>query len=474
MGSLELRRTALVSGTGLREAKPMADRRDLTRGSVCIQLVRLASPLSIGIIAMFSATLVDAYFLGQLGTQPLAAISYAFPVAFAIMSLAIGLAAGTGSLLSRAIGKGDRSRIVSLTTHSLVLAAITGVVVACIGTMTIRPLFLLIGAEGGVLDDIVAYMRIWYCALPLLVLSQVGASILRANGDSLVPSALMVATAVVGIALDPILIFGGFGIEAMGMEGAAWANFCARTVMPLVIIPVLLFRDRLINLKRTSWDEVLSSWREIGRIGIAAALGNAVNPAAIGVATAIVAVYGDQVVAGFGVAGRLESFAVVPMLALSGSIGPLAGQNWGAKKYERIRSAIRFSFLACFAWSAIVAIGFWVGAGWLAGQFSDSPIVVEEVSWYLWIVPITFAGYGVTIVAAGAFNALGRPMLGLGLYLVRSLLFYIPITLVATQFFDTTGVYAGIAIANLLAGLVILWLSLRWLNGMIERERQLG
>lgn len=450
----------------------MADRRDLTQGSIRAQLVRLAGPLSIGIVAMFSATLVDAYFLGRLGTQPLAAISYAFPVFFAVMSLAIGLAAGTGSVLSRAIGRGDRSRIVSLTTHSLVLAVIMGVVVAIIGTATIRPLFTLIGAEGGVLDDIVTYMRIWYYGLPLLVLAQVAGSILRANGDALVPSALMIATAAINIALDPILIFGGFGIEGMGMEGAAWAGFASRTVMPLVIIPVLLFRDRLINLSRTSWGEVFSSWREIARVGVAAALGNAVNPVAIGVVTAIVAVYGDQVVAGFGVAGRLEGFAVIPMLALSGSIGPVAGQNWGANKFERVREAIRFGFIICLGWSVVVAVGFWFAADWLASQFSDSPIVVEEVSYYLWIVPITFAGYGITIVAAAAFNALGKPILGLGLYLVRSLIFYIPLALIATSFFDTTGVYASIAIANIFSGLVILWLSFRWLDKMIEREKQ--
>lgn len=421
---------------------------------------------------MFSATLVDAYFLGRLGTQPLAAISYAFPVFFAVMSLAIGLAAGTGSVLSRAIGRGDRSRIVSLTTHSLVLAVIMGVVVAIIGTATIRPLFTLIGAEGGVLDDIVTYMSIWYYGLPLLVLAQVAGSILRANGDALVPSALMIATAAINIALDPILIFGGFGIEGMGMEGAAWAGFTSRTIMPLVIIPVLLFRDRLINLNRTSWGEVFSSWREIARIGVAAALGNAVNPVAIGVVTAIVAVYGDQVVAGFGVAGRLENFAVIPMLALSGSIGPVAGQNWGANKFERVREAIRFGFIICLVWSVVVAAGFWFVADWLASQFSDSPIVVEEVSYYLWIVPITFAGYGITIVAAAAFNALGKPILGLGLYLMRSLVFYIPLALIATSFFDTTGVYAGIAIANILTGIVVLWLSFRWLDKMIEREKQ--
>lgn len=436
-----------------------------------MQLVRLSTPLSIGIVAMFAVTIVDTYFLGQLGTQPLAAISYAFPVAFAVMSLAIGLAAGTGSVLSRAIGKGDRSRIVSLTTHSLVLALILGIIVAALGMVSIRPLFSLLGAEGGVLDDIEIYMRIWFYGLPLLVLAQVAGSILRANGDALVPSSLMIAGAAVNIALDPILIFGGFGIAGMGIEGAAWAAFASRIVMPVVIIPVLLFRDRLINLKRTSWGEVLESWKEIARIGVAAAIGNAVNPVAVSIVTAILAVYGDQVVAGFGVAGRLEGLAVIPMLALSGSIGPVAGQNWGAGQYGRVREAIRFAFLVCVGWSAFVAIIFWIGGGWFADQFSDAVVVGAEASEYLWIVPITFAGYGITIVAAGAFNALGRPVLGLGLYLVRSAIFYVPLAFVATALFDTTGVYVGIAIANVLAGVAILWLTFRWLDGMIESER---
>ena len=449
----------------------MVDRRDLTQGSVRLQLFRLASPLSVGIIAMFAVTIVDTFFLGQLGTQPLAAVSYAFPVAFAVMSLAIGLSAGTGSVLSRAIGKGDRSRIVSLTTHSLILALLLGILVAIVGTALIRPLFSLLGAQGSVLDDVETYMRIWFYGLPLLVLAQVAGSILRANGDALVPSSLMIAGAAVNVALDPILIFGGFGIEGMGIEGAAWAAFASRIVMPVAIIPVLLFRDRLINLRRTSWGEVFLSWREIARIGVTAALGNAVSPIAIAVVTGFLAVYGDQVVAGFGVVGRLEGFAVIPMLALSGSIGPVAGQNWGAGNFERVREAIRFAFAVCVVWSGIVAVTFWIWGPWLANQFSDAPVVGAEATEYLWIVPITFAGYGITIVAAAAFNALGRPSLGLIIYLVRALVFYIPLAFLATTFFDTTGVYVGIAIANVLAGIVILWMTFRWVGRMIEKEQ---
>lgn len=184
--------------------------------------------------------------------------------------------------------------------------------------------------------------------------------------------------------------------------------------MPAVIILILLFRDRLIKFSLIGWKRIFESWREITQIGVAAALGNAVNPFAIAI------VYGYQVVAGFGVAGRLESFAVIPMLAMSGSIGPIAGQNWGAEKFDRVRGAVKFGFQICLIWSAVIAMGFWFYADALAAQFSDSTVVSEEATQYLLIVPITSAGYGITIVAAAAFNALGKPMLGLFLYLVRS------------------------------------------------------
>lgn len=449
----------------------MPDKRDLTHGSVRYQLIRLAGPLVFGIIALISVGIVDAYFLGQLGTEPLAAISFAFPVSFAITSLAIGLSAGTGSVLSRSIGRKDRSRTKRLATDSLVLALLLSVVVAVIGYLTIRPLFSLVGAEGRILDLIEAYMAIWYLSFPLLVLAQVANNILRANGDALVPSGLMIGSAIVTILLDPLFIFGGFGIPGMGIEGAAWALVAGRIFIPLVAIPVLIFRDRILDFILPNLTDMLDSWREILRIGLPAALGNAVNPIGISIVTAMLAVYGAETVAGFGVATRLESFASIPMLALSGSIGPLVGQNWGAGKFDRVREAIRFAMLICFVWGVATAAIFAFAAGPLSAQFSDSATVTEEARLYLWIVPVTLAGYGVTIVAAGAFNALGRPILGLGLYLIRTAALYVPLASIATLLFATTGVYAAIAVTNVLAGIAVYFATFRWLDRMIERER---
>jgi len=450
----------------------MSDKRDLTTGSVRYQLIRLASPLTFGIISLFVVAIVEIYFVGRLGIQSLAAISFAFPVAFVMTSLSIGLAAGTASVLSRAIGGGDRSQIVSRATHSLLLAFSLGIFIGFLGTLIVRPLFELIGARGGVLDDIEIYMQIFFYSMPMFVLSQVSGSILRANGDALFPSAMMAVASAVNLALIPLFVNGGFGIEPMGIAGSAWAAFCSRLVMPLIIIPVLIFRYRLVSLSRTSWSAITESWGEIVRIGVPAALGNAINPIGISIVTGILAVYGNEVVAGFGVAGRLEAFATIPMLALSGSIGPLAGQNWGAGEYSRVAQGLRFAFLICLAWSVVMALFFWVFGDWIVSLFSAAEIVETEAQRYLWIVPITTAGYGITIVAAATFNALGRPLLGLGIYMIRTLAFYIPIAFVATALFNTTGVFVGLGIANVLAGVVIFWLALRLLKGLTDQAAE--
>ncbi len=452
------------------QSAAMRNKRDLTQGSVHYQLLRLASPLSAGIVAMFAVAIVDTYLLGQLGTDSLAAIGFAFPVSFTVMSLAIGLSAGTASVLARAIGGGDRTRIVSLATHGVLLAVLLGAGFSLCGILAVRPLFSAMGASGEVLEQVTAFMRIWFYSFPLLVLTQVSGSVLRANGDALVPSGMMIAGAAINIALDPFFIFGGFGIPAMGIEGAAWAAFVARCVVPFVLLPVLIFRDRLLSFARTSWAAVGESWREILRIGVAAALGNAASPFGLAVVTAMLAVYGDAVVAAFGVAGRLEAFGTIPMLALSGSIGPICGQNWGAGHFDRVRQALRFACSICLGWSLFMAGVFWFAGDALAGAFTGSEDVTEEAALYLSIVPVTVAGYGITIVAAGAFNALGRPLLGLSIYLVRIAIFYIPLAFVATLLFDSLGVYVAIALANLLAGLCVYRLAFRWLAQMTEEE----
>lgn len=439
---------------------PMKKSQDLTNGDVRGHLWRLGMPMAFGIIAVMSIGLVDAWFLGQVGTAELAAISFSFPVTFAISSVAIGLGAGTSSVVARAIGTGDQHRVKRLATDSLALAVLVVIVLSVLGWLTSRRLFAAMGAEGEVLDLVVAYMDIWYFGMPFLVVPMVAGSLLRAIGDARIPSLTMVLSAVVNIILDPILIFGLGPIAGMGMEGAAWATLIARAFSMALALSVLIFRERLIVLERAAWDEIRSSWRQVVSVGLPASLANMINPLALTVITAILARYNSETVAAFGVAGRIEALAAIPMLALSASIGPITGQNHGAGLPHRIHTAMVDSFLFCLLWSAGMALVFWLSGAWFGGLFSDDPVVIAGIASYLHIVPITLGGYGIVIVAAAAYNALGLGLHAMGFYLVRSVLLYVPLAWLASIWFDVGGVFVALAVANLLSGALIYRLSL--------------
>ena len=437
--------------------------RDLTTGSVRGSLAGLALPMAIGILAAMSVALVDTYFLGRLGTEELAAISFAFPVVFTVTSLAIGLGAGTASVLSRAIGEGDREAVRRLATDSLVLAVLMVAALSALGWATARPLFALLGAEGAVLDHIVAYMRIWYVGMPFLVVPMVSNNILRAGGDAIVPSAIMIAVSVINAALDPLLIFGLWGLPRLEVEGAAWASLIARAVTAVISLGVVVFRERVVEFAIPPADALWRSWRRVLGIGVPAAVGNAINPMGIAVVTAIMATYGTTSVAGFGVATRVEAFAAIPMLALSSAIGPVAGQSWGAGRRERVLSALRQCFAFCAAWGVLVAGAFWSLGESIAGVFTDEAAVAEEAATYLMIVPISVAGYGVVVIAAGAYNALGKPLTGLAYYLARTAALYVPLAWLASALAGSWAVFAAIAVANAVAGALVAAHALRWL-----------
>jgi len=438
----------------------MRKRQDLTNGDVRGHLWRLGMPMAVGAIAVMSIGMVDAWFLGQVGTAELTAISFTFPVTFAISSVAIGLGAGSSSVIARTIGTGDQHRVRRLATDSLGLAVLVVIVLSGLGWLTSKALFAAMGASGEILELLMAYMNIWYLGMPFLVVPMVAGSLLRAIGDARVPSLTMILSAVVNIILDPIMIFGFGPVPAMGMEGAAWATLIARAFSMVLTLSVLVFRERLIVFEKAAWEEVRSSWRQVVAVGVPASLANMINPFSLAIVTTILARYSSETVAAFGVAGRIEAMAAIPMLALSASIGPITGQNHGAGLPHRIRTALIDSFLFCILWATAMALLLWLAGPWLASLFSDDPAVTAGIVSYLRIVPITLAGYGIVIVAAAAYNALGMGFRAMGLYLIRSFLLYIPMAWLASFWFGANGVFAALAIANLLSGAISYRLSL--------------
>ena len=434
-------------------ASSSANARDLTTGSVSSQMVRLSAPMVWGILAVMSIGVVDTYFVGQLGTDQLAALSFCFPVMFTLSSLAIGLGAGAASVVSREIGCKNASQVRRLATDSLALSVVFVAIFSLLGWLTIRPLFSLLGAQGPVLEYIVDYMQIWFPSMILLVVPMVANSLVRAAGDSFWPSLVMIVAAVANVILDPLLILGLAGFPKLGIEGAAWATVGARFFTLIAALYLVHFRERLIEWTLPSMHALRASWKRVLAIGIPAAAGNMANPAGLAVVTAALATLGETTVAGFGVATRIESFAMIPMFALSAAIGPFSGQNWGGGEAQRVRQALNDSAIFCVAWSLALAIIFWFAGGWLVSQFTTDPAVTESGVDYLRLVAFSFGGYGVLAVISGAFNAIGRPVVAFSGYFLRTAVVYVPLAWLLVEPFGEAGVYGSAVVANLGVGI---------------------
>jgi putative MATE family efflux protein len=428
------------------------DGRDLTTGPVWRKLLKLAGPMLFGIAAVISVQLVDTYFVGRLGTLPLAALSFSFPVVLTLTSLSIGLAAGAASVVSRALGSGRRDRARRLGTDALLLAAVLISALILVMLTLLEPLFGLLGAEGEVLDMAVAYMRLWLPSLLFLVIPMVSNAMVRADGDAFWPSFIMISSSVINAGATPVFVFGVGPVPAMGIEGAALGTLVARIAALVMALYLVVWRDRLVRFGWPGTKAFFASARRVLLIGLPAALGNASNQVCVAVATALIAVLGASTVAGFGVATRIEAFSILPMLALSSAIGPVVGQNWGAGRPDRVIRALKLAYGLCAAWSLLLAAAFLFAGRPAAALFASEADVAAEAARYLHIVPASLWGYGVAIVAAGAFNALGKPFSGLGYSLTRTALFYVPAVWIAARLDGSTTVYVGIALANLAAG----------------------
>ena len=207
-----------------------ANNASLTSGSIRRHLARMTGPMVAGIFAMSAFNLADTYFVSQLGTKALAAMSFTFPVVMVIGAVAMGVGMGASVVISRTIGEGNQTQVRRLTTDSLLFAVLLVGIFAAVGLFTVNPLFRALGATEEVLPLIRSYMILWYSCVAVLIIPMVGNNCIRATGDTLTPGLIMVALAVVNIILDPILIFGMFGLPPLGIFGAALATVLARAM----------------------------------------------------------------------------------------------------------------------------------------------------------------------------------------------------------------------------------------------------
>jgi len=430
---------------------------NLTTGSIPKTLTRLTLPMVAGFASGITFNLVDTIFVGRLGTEVLAAISFTFPVVMLIVSLAVGLGLGAGSTISRAIGRGDTDRVRRLATDGLALSMGVAIVFVTIGMLTIRPLFTLLGATPDILELVNQYMIIWYPGVLFVIIPMMGNHAIRATGDTLYPGMIMVVGAATNLILDPLLIFGLLGFPRMELAGAALATVIARSVTLVMSLYILAHRERMIDFSFPRLREVIRSWKDILYVGLPAAATNLLFPLSMGVVTYLASRFGPEAVGAVGAGLRVESFAFIVIIALSTAMVPFTGQNWGAGRFDRVYDGLRHSNRFTVWWGMGCWIMFVVFAKPIAALFSADPIVIAYIVIYLYIMPAGLSLQGVFQVIGATLNAVNRPIDAAGLGVIRVFLFYIPLTFLGTALLGYPGLIGGIALTNSITGLMGLY-----------------
>ncbi len=426
--------------------------------------------MMVGILAMMSFNLVDTWFVAQLGGASLAAMSFTFPVVILLISLGVGLMAGTSSVIARALGKGDHERVRSLTTHALILGFGLALLCTVLGLLTLDPLFRFLGATEALIPLIRDYMTVWYTGFVFFLVPMVGMAAIRAAGDTRLQSTTMIGAALVNVVLDPLLIFGLAGLPRLELQGAAAATVLARLLTVGVCYWALRHKMHMLTFTRPRVSRVLDSWGAVLHVGFPAAGTNMIIPLSGGVVVAMLAEQGTEAVAGFGAATRIEGLVLVVFYAMSSIIGPFVGQNLGAGKPDRIREAMRDSALFCAGLGLGLAAVLGLTATGVMGLFSDETAVVAVGVAYLLIVPISYGAEGVVMVANAAFNGLGRPLPAVVISALRVIVIYLPAAYVGGRWFGVYGIFGALSISNIMCGL----LAYGWYQHActrIERQR---
>ena len=436
--------------TKIKKSSPIS----LLEDPVSPTLKRMTIPMIYGMVLLMTFNLVDTFFVGLLGTQPLAAISFTFPITFTVISLTIGLGIGTSAVIAKALGKGNNESAKNSGTAAIYLAAIVVGILSYIGYYFIDEMFILLGASEKLLPLIHQYMDIWFIGSICLIGPMIGNAILRASGDTKTPSYVMAFGGLINVILDPILIFGWGPVPALGIQGAAIATLIAWAVGLFYILYILAVKRKLIEPKLLSWQQLKRSAGSILKIGLPAAGANMLTPISAGIVTAIVADYGPEAVAAWGVGGRLESIASIVVLSLSMSLPPFISQNFGANKLERVMQAYSLCVKFVIVWQLFIFAVLALLSGVIANIFTDEQKVASTIIMFLVIVPLGYGLQGVTILTNSSFNAMHMPMSALSLNFMRLFVFFVPFSILGSYWFNLSGLFWAGAFANLTVGCI--------------------
>ena len=419
---------------------------------------------ALGLMAVFFVDLADMYFLSLLGEAEVAgAIGFAGAVVFINLSIGIGIAITSSALVSRSVGAGNTQAAQGFAASTLLFSLLFAVVVAILLWVGTSSILSLLGAKGEALRMAEAYLRIVIPSFPILCLGLCLSGILRGIGDAKRAMYVTLSGAITNAILDPIFIFG----LDMGVEGAAAASACARGVMVLVGIYGVHVAHRF--LVRPTFSLLRRDVQAILAISVPAMLTQLATPIGNAYVTFAIAPFGDSAVSALAVVTRIVPVAFGVVFSLSGAIGPIIGQNFGAGRADRVRASFHNALIFATGYVVITSVLLFLLRAQIAAAFNASAEATILIAFFCtWVGPTwLFAGF--QYVANASFNNLGKPHYSTVFNWSKSLAGMVPLVTLGTYLGAAEGGLAGFGAANVIFGLIAALAARKLIVGVPDR-----
>ncbi|HJY33927.1 MAG TPA: MATE family efflux transporter [Vicinamibacterales bacterium] len=435
--------------------------QDLTTGSVVRHLLKTASFMLVTMVFQTLYSLVDLYWVGRLGKEAVAAVGISGNLSFVVLAISQMLGVGTTTLVSHAAGRRDKPQALLVFNQSLVLSSLAGVIFFVLA-MALRTTYAEKVAADALTADLASDYLLWFIPAMALQFGIVAMSAaLRGTGNFKPGMVVQSSTVVLNMVLAPFLIFGWGTGHPLGVAGAAISTLVAVAVGSVWLTLYFLPEDSFLRFVPADARPQIGLWGRILKIGLPAGAEFGMTTIYMLLVYIVTRPFGAAAQAGFGVGLRIVLAGYLPVVALGFSVAPVAGQNFGARRPERVRQ----TFLMGAALSAVLMAAFAVlchiAPAAMVRIFSQDPQVVSVGEEYLRVISWGFVATGVVFVASSTFQAMGNTLPSLATSFLRVLIVAIPVMLLSRQpGFELRWIWylsVGAVLLQVVASLWLLW-----------------
>lgn len=430
-------------------------------------LMALGVPIMIGMLINALYNLVDAYFVGGLGESPMGAISIVFPLGQVVVGLGLMFGNGAASYLSRLLGRGDRETANKVASTALYSSVIIGAIIIIFATIFIQPILALLGATETIMPYALTYARIYVISCIFNVFNVTMNNVVASEGAAKTTMCALLLGAVLNIGLDPVFIYG----LDMGVAGAAIATAISQFVSTLVYLIYAIRKKSAFSFSFKDFKPTKQIYTEVLKIGVPTLTFQLLTSLSIALINRAANGYGDAVIAGMGAVTRVTSMETLVVFGFLKGFQPIAGFSYGAKKFDRLREAIKTSILWSTIFCVVVGLLMALFSTQVISQFANGNvdmIAVGEKS--LMANGFSFFLFGFYTVYSSLFLALGKGTAGFILGACRQGICFVPVILILPVIWGMNGILYAQPIADVISAIITVFMALHLRRELAEAE----